>query len=72
MKRDERQQLRAITDEVPGWIEVASVFRSQPAEVAKAAVAAKTALRDAVIEVRRSGQDRSNRATLRQMGLEAA
>lgn len=53
MTRDERQQLRAITDEVSGWIELASPIRARRAEVATAAVKAQDDLREAVVEVRR-------------------
>ncbi|UQX11406.1 DEAD/DEAH box helicase [Candidatus Mycobacterium methanotrophicum] len=56
MKRDERQQLRDITHEVTGWIDTASRVRAERAKVANASVAAKNALRDAVVEVPEDGQ----------------
>jgi hypothetical protein len=56
MNREERQRLRLITEEVSDWIEVATAVRGQRENVATAAVAAKKALRDAVVEVRRNGK----------------
>lgn len=56
MKRDERQQLRAITDELSSWVKLASAVRAERAKVAKTADAAEAALRRAVVEVRRKGK----------------
>jgi SNF2-related domain len=56
MNRDERQQLRAITDELSRWIAVASGVLTQRAEVAKAANAAEAALRGSVVEIRQNGK----------------
>jgi ERCC4-related helicase len=56
MNRDERQQLRAITDELSSWIVLASGVLAQRAEVAKAANSAEAALRGGVVEVRQNGK----------------
>jgi hypothetical protein len=56
MNRDEREQLRAITDEVSGWIEAAGAIRAQRTEARKAAKAAEAALRRVVVEVRRNDE----------------
>ncbi|ASW95179.1 DEAD/DEAH box helicase [Mycobacterium intracellulare] len=55
MNREERQRIRSIAEEVSGWIAVATVVRDERGKAASAAVAAKKALRDAVVEVRRDG-----------------
>ncbi|BBY07106.1 DEAD/DEAH box helicase [Mycobacterium noviomagense] len=52
MKRDERQQLRAMTKVLSGWVMLASAVRAERAEVTKTADAAEAALRHAVIEIR--------------------
>ena len=53
MNRDERQQLRARSDELSGWVNLADPIREHRADIANRAVAAATALRKAVVEVRR-------------------
>lgn len=53
MKREERQRIREIAEEVTDWIEVATAIRAERAKIANASVAAKKALRDAVVEVLR-------------------
>jgi superfamily II DNA or RNA helicase len=55
MNREERQQLRAITDEVSGWVEIAAPVRAQRREVATAAAAAKRILLGAVVDVSHHG-----------------
>jgi hypothetical protein len=55
MNRGERQQLRAVTDEVSGWVEMAIPVRALRSEAANAAVAARTHLLGSVVEVPRHG-----------------
>lgn len=55
MKRDERQQLRDITQEITDWIETANLLRAKRTKVATASVAAKAALREAVVDVAQDG-----------------
>ncbi|MGV0041606.1 DEAD/DEAH box helicase [Mycobacterium colombiense] len=56
MKREERQRIRQITQEISGWVEAARAVRARRGKVADAAVAAKAALRSEVVEVRRDGE----------------
>lgn len=55
MERDERQQLRAVTDEVAGWVSEAHSVLSHRAKVDQAGNDAVDALRRAVVDVRRDG-----------------
>ena len=53
MNRDERQQLRALSEELSGWVDLAAPIREYRGDIANLAVAAEAALRKAVVEVRR-------------------
>ena len=55
MDRDERNELRTITDEVAGWVDQARAVLSHRAKVDKAADDALGALRRAVVDARRDG-----------------
>src|SRR5262249_50297990 len=55
MNRDQRQQLRAIADEVSGWVKIAAPVRAQRREAANASSAARTALLGSVIDVAHHG-----------------
>jgi len=52
MNRDERQQLRALGEELSGWVNLADPIREHRSDIANRAVAAEAALRKAVVEVR--------------------
>lgn len=56
MKRDERQQLRLLTDEVGGWAAAATTVHEQRSAIASASVAARDAMRARVIEVGLHGE----------------
>jgi hypothetical protein len=56
MNRQERQQLRQISDEVSAWVSAATTVRAQRSAVATASVAARDALRSRVIEVGQDGE----------------
>jgi hypothetical protein len=56
MNREERQQLRLITDEVSAWVAVASPLRARRTAVANACVAAEKALVGRVVEVGHHGE----------------
>lgn len=66
MTRDERQRLRALTEEFSRWIELASPIRTMRGQVATAAVQAQDDLRRAVVEI-----DRKNGWAWRVMMLRA-
>jgi hypothetical protein len=51
MNREERQQLRQVSDEVSAWVSTATAVRAQRSAVANASVAARDALRNRVVEV---------------------
>jgi len=55
MERDERQQLRTITDEVAGWVDQARSVLTYRAKIDKAADDAIGVLRRAVVDTRRDG-----------------
>jgi len=55
MDRDERNELRTITDEVAGWVDQARSVLRHRAKVDKAADDALGALRRAVVDARRDG-----------------
>lgn len=57
MERDERQQLRAIADEVASWVDEARSVLSHRAKVDKAADDAIYGMRRAIVQVRPPGQD---------------
>jgi hypothetical protein len=56
MNREERQQLRLITDEVSAWVQTATAVRAQRRAVAEASVAARDALRNRAVDVGHDGQ----------------
>ncbi|WP_068182694.1 DEAD/DEAH box helicase [Mycobacterium sp. UM_CSW] len=51
MKRDERQQLRQLTDEVAAWVASGTRVRAQRSAVAAASLAARDALRTRLVQV---------------------
>ncbi|OMC31129.1 helicase SNF2 [Mycobacterium colombiense] len=55
MKRDERHQLRELTDEVGAWAGLAAPVHDQRSTIASASVTARNALRARVIEVGQAG-----------------
>ena len=56
MERNERQQLRAITDEVAGWVGEARSVLSYRAKIDDAGNEAVDRMRRAIEHVRRDGQ----------------
>lgn len=56
MKRDERHQLRELTDEVGAWAAMAAPVHDHRSTIASASVAARNALRARVIEVGQPGE----------------
>jgi hypothetical protein len=56
MNRDERQQLRLITEEVSAWAQTATAVGGQRRAVANASVAARDALRSRVVDVGQDGE----------------
>jgi len=55
MERNQRHELRAITDEVAGWVNQANALTSQRAKIEHAANDAVDALRRCVVHVQRDG-----------------
>jgi hypothetical protein len=56
MKRDERQELRQLADEVSAWVEAGTAVRAQRGAVAKPSVAARDALRNRVVGIGQNGE----------------
>jgi hypothetical protein len=56
MNREERHQLRLITDEVSAWVQTATAVRAQRRAVAEASVAARDAFRSRVVDVGHDGE----------------
>ena len=56
MDRDERQHLRALSEEMSGWVNLADPIREYRAHIANRASAAEAALRQSVVEVSRQDE----------------
>lgn len=55
MERDDRRRLRALADDVAGWVSQAALIKSQRETVERAADEAVLTLRRAVVEITRDG-----------------
>jgi hypothetical protein len=56
MDRGERQQLRLLSDELSGWVELATPIREHRLGIASHAVAAEAGLRRSVVEIHSQGE----------------
>lgn len=56
MNRDERQQLRALSDELTGWANLAATISNQRADITNRAADAEAVLRQSVVDVRHHGE----------------